>query len=504
MLMREEEEEPEHDVPVTVVTHQPQDLPPRARSSHGGHPSSKPCTPKPVRPSRPGAVAPTRCSPPLMNICDSGPATPHNPVQSSSPSRTTLLPSDIPPRARTPPGGNPPGSQHGSPQPLRPTRPSADGADVDICASTVSIDVPTHVLPLPPRVRTPPGPPTTVSQPCTPQPGRPVRPSGDEAARDTDKRSFDDQLAEACLAMVTTLSILKVKRGLIECEAALKAGDGLFASADEDNKPVVGVPEAPEQTKGFGNKSGPAKGRAKMAPSPVKLEDSSIASGQAQVATTVQKVKRAVKPKTGKKAKAVDGVSVKLEQIATSATKKPRKKGPTKGAAVSGENVNNPTAATRAGKKKKAGGRRAGAAATGQGDASAPAQVHVSLSRTSSLQRRESYKDIRHPPRTCSYVPDHLQALGTVLWDAEGFECMELSALPWLAGTAQHAHGGNEVRIREWDEAETPLVQGRVQADKRYQMIFVPDVPEHIFMDEEDVRLRLHEVVPWCRYINRF
>ena len=45
-----------------------------------------------------------------------------------------------------------------------------------------------------------------------------------------------------------------------------------------------------------------------------------------------------------------------------------------------------------------------------------------------------------HPPRTFTYLPDHLWALGTdgsFGWAADGFEYMELSALPWLAGVAQ-------------------------------------------------------------------
>ncbi|KAI0773022.1 hypothetical protein BD413DRAFT_310292 [Trametes elegans] len=71
----------------------------------------------------------------------------------------------------------------------------------------------------------------------------------------------------------------------------------------------------------------------------------------------------------------------------------------------------------------------------------------VSFSRTSSLRRRESYKGSKHPPRTVAYAPEEMAALENVRWDVTGFECMELSALPWIAGVAQQwcAQGGVEV-----------------------------------------------------------
>lgn len=184
----------------------------------------------------------------------------------------------------------------------------------------------------------------------------------------------------------------------------------------------------------------------------------------------------------GKTAKAAREVEVKLEQIAAaatapvSATKKPRKKGTVKGAAAPDENATDPAPAVGSGKKRTK-GRNAGATPTDKADALpnasppdvipaptlATVPVHASLSRTPSLQKRDSYKGIKHPPRTCSYVPDHLQALGTVQWDAGGFECMELSALPWLAGTAQRRHG--EARITHPEEPESAIVRG-------YEMIF--------------------------------
>lgn len=38
-----------------------------------------------------------------------------------------------------------------------------------------------------------------------------------------------------------------------------------------------------------------------------------------------------------------------------------------------------------------------------------------------------------HPPRTFAYDASHLAALRDMRWDPEGFENMELSALPWMA-----------------------------------------------------------------------
>ncbi|EIW52229.1 uncharacterized protein TRAVEDRAFT_24511 [Trametes versicolor FP-101664 SS1] len=301
--------------------------------------------------------------------------------------------------------------------------------------------------------------------------------------------SFDDHLAEACVAMVTTLGVLKVKRGLTECEAAFKASDGIFVSADEDIKPLPAVTEDLTQAKKCSKKAGPTKGKDKATASSVKTEDGGIALGQA---------------KGDKKAKTTSGVEVKLEQIAAAATapasvtKKPRKKGTVKGAAAPEESATDPVPAAGSGKKRRTKGRKAGATPTDKdvalpnsspadGIPAATAPVHALLSHTSSLQKRDSYKGIKHPPRTCSYVPDHLQALGSVRWDADGFECMELSALPWLAGTAQHGHG--EVRITHPDEPEAAIVRG-------YEMIFVPEVPDLFLMNEEDVRVRLYAQGP--------
>ncbi|KAL1940928.1 hypothetical protein VTO73DRAFT_7564 [Trametes versicolor] len=498
MHMREEEEEEDetiHDLPVNATIRQPLNPPHRAANPRDEHPSMKLCTPEPVRPRMPVTDAQTSHHSRPSSIQFDSPSS--HPYSVSSPSK-------IPPRGHTTLGGNSPRSRRPTPQSIQPTRPSADtDVRVDICASTVSMDIPTHALPLPPRVRTPPGPPVAGSQPCTPQPGRPMRPADDEAAQDTDNDSFDDQLSEACIAMVTTLGVLQIKRGLTQCEAAFKASEGIFVSADEDIKPLPAVTEDLTQAKKCYKKAGPTKGKDKATASSVKTEDGGIALGQVQTQATA-KTKRVTKAKGDKKAKTTSGVEVKLEQIAAAATapasvtKKLRKKGTVKGAAAPEERATDPVPATSSGKKRRTKGRQAGATPTDKdaalpnsspavGIPAATAPVHASLSRTSSLQKRDSYKGIKHPPRTCSYVPDHLQALGSVRWDADGFECMELSALPWLAGTAQRGHG--EVRITHPDEPESAIVRG-------YEMIFVPEVPDLFLMDEEDVRVRLYAQGP--------
>ncbi|KAI0750532.1 hypothetical protein C8Q74DRAFT_373909 [Fomes fomentarius] len=53
--------------------------------------------------------------------------------------------------------------------------------------------------------------------------------------------------------------------------------------------------------------------------------------------------------------------------------------------------------------------------------------------------RSESFKGRKHPPRTYLYPSTHLTALEGVKWDDTGLECMELSALPCIAGAGYMA-----------------------------------------------------------------
>lgn len=60
----------------------------------------------------------------------------------------------------------------------------------------------------------------------------------------------------------------------------------------------------------------------------------------------------------------------------------------------------------------------------------------------------ESFKGRKHPPRTYLYPSTHFTALEGVEWDDAGFECMELSALPWIAGAG---YAALEVRFGKRD-----------------------------------------------------
>ncbi|KAI0824312.1 hypothetical protein BC628DRAFT_425060 [Trametes gibbosa] len=147
-------------------------------------------------------------------------------------------------------------------------------------------------------------------------------------------------------------------------------------------------------------------------------------------------------------------------------------------------------------------------------------QMRISLSRTPSLRARESFRGNKHPPRTLAYVQEHLQALGTVYWDMDGFECMELSALPWLAGIggAYQPRASNESFFVN-EPCKTMLPGGVSASGGGCDMIYgecglvrllslgcqpdspgalnaVPDVPDHILVDEEDVRIRLYTYGP--------
>ncbi|KAI0350759.1 hypothetical protein OH77DRAFT_1001975 [Trametes cingulata] len=106
-------------------------------------------------------------------------------------------------------------------------------------------------------------------------------------------------------------------------------------------------------------------------------------------------------------------------------------------------------------------------------------RLSFSLPRSPSIRRQDSYKGNKHPPRTFTYVPEHLQALGTVIWDADAFECMELSALPWIAAAAQQTSASGELIIGS-------------SADSARVGMFEPLFPDHVFMDEEDVYVRLY------------
>ncbi|KAI0668036.1 hypothetical protein C8Q78DRAFT_268290 [Trametes maxima] len=201
------------------------------------------------------------------------------------------------------------------------------------------------------------------------------------------------------------------------------------------------------------------------------------------------KSKKVKKPKATKQAKkeAADEAKPGREFAATtpkcqdgpSKMKKPRKKrepkGPSTNDTIPTTSGQDGSAVTKSGKprKKPLPMRKAAEATIPSTTTATTIQVRVSLSRSSSL------KGAKHPPRTFTYLPEHIDALGTVVWDTQGFERMELSALPWIAGVAQH-----------WYDTDGDPSGGHSQQliDSPYDL----SLPCHFLMDEEDVHVRLY------------
>ncbi|KAI0628335.1 hypothetical protein C8Q77DRAFT_1213354 [Trametes polyzona] len=408
-----------------------------------------------------------------------------------------LPPADIPPRVRTPPGpgGNAPGSRQGTPKPVRPARPGAD-ADVRVQLLAYShSNGEGNALPFPPRARTPPGPPGGGSRPCTPEPSRPLRPSAvghvDAAAQDT-AITLDEPETPA----------VKIEENNAGCTTTVwTPGEVLVFTAEEDDEPLAIVLarrkatrvvktepvehdlEANQTKKRSRKASGTprGKGKGKAAEVVVKTEPVGITAVPDSASA---KKKRPTKPKAGKKVKAESAVEVKLEDItssasAPSASRKPRKKRVPKVATLAG--TADGSSSTLVVEKPKRSGRKSAAQATDNpvspdksGTAatdSSTIQIRVSLARTPSLQGAESYKGNKHPPRTFTYLPEDLHALGTVTWEASGFECMELSALPWLAGVAQNDSYSNSASPSSELAVRGP-VSDRFPSGREYEIIF--------------------------------
>ncbi|OSC97286.1 hypothetical protein PYCCODRAFT_1440377, partial [Trametes coccinea BRFM310] len=169
---------------------------------------------------------------------------------------------------------------------------------------------------------------------------------------------------------------------------------------------------------------------------------------QNQVLSVPAKKKRTTKAKQPKQHKAEDEVAVKLEpdtaKITTTSRTQANSKAPKK------------KQSTKVLKAGAAASQTQGAGTMAAGEQQAPNMVQSS---TTALTTRPSVdsdngSDIIVPlPSTrlrfrlsisrSSFraLPEHLQALGSVVWDAEGFQRMELSALPWIAGVAQQIKG---------------------------------------------------------------
>ncbi|KAI9064996.1 hypothetical protein FKP32DRAFT_536551 [Trametes sanguinea] len=469
----------------------PADIPPRTRTppNSGPGPGSKPGTPQPARPSGPESDTDR-----LRVVTTSG--------------SEREVP--VPPRVCTPPGPPNGGSRPCTPQPGRPVRPSADSQDVGRAGRMEDggEGMPLS-LPFPPRARTPPGPPGGGSRPCTPEPGRPIRPA-DNVDSGAEDRVQSPAFGQEKMVHLACEADVEAPRQVSTSEAAVAnlaptisrnvkiepheektlswtAGDVLCLGEDEDDEPLavvlarrrvttavkVEAAEVKIEMKKKDAKKTSRRARKKgqeTKEAGVQVKEEAIASNvieQTQAVLVPQKKKRARKAKAPKQLKAEDEASVKTEPdtVATATTRrkqanrKPRKKGDlanaVKAGAASSQRQGTGSTANRG---KKAEGKQHASASTqstatqatvrpsinDQSDIiislpSTTLKFRLSINRSSSrtLRRRISFQGPMHPPRTWTYLPEHLQALGSVVWDAEGFDRMEFSALPWIAGVAQ-------------------------------------------------------------------
>ncbi|KAI0328329.1 hypothetical protein GY45DRAFT_1362742 [Cubamyces sp. BRFM 1775] len=116
-------------------------------------------------------------------------------------------------------------------------------------------------------------------------------------------------------------------------------------------------------------------------------------------------------------------------------------------------------------------------------------RVSFTRTRTRSFPREHpKYEGRMHPPRTFTYLPEHLWALGTDRsfgWDADGFECMELSALPWLAGITQ---GSVALQAQYAQELTHHDAAGGLARNLEF---ILPGLGEGV-AEEDDVRVQLY------------
>ncbi|KAI0643546.1 hypothetical protein C8Q79DRAFT_187785 [Trametes meyenii] len=218
---------------------------------------------------------------------------------------------------------------------------------------------------------------------------------------------------------------------------------------DPDPEVATGKQEKKSRRKNVGATDSGKKGRPTVMA--VTIEDD---AAQQISQTSAPRPKKVTKPKATKQAKkgAVDEVKLAKEVTTTtpecqdgpSKAKKPRKKREPKVSstddAIPTTSAKGSNAITKSSKprKKPPTTHKASEAAISGTATAITIQMRVSLSRSS------SFKGMKHPPRTSTYPPEHIDALGAVMWDAQGFECMELSALPWIAGVAQHWYATRE------------------------------------------------------------
>ncbi|KAH9846314.1 hypothetical protein C2E23DRAFT_853412 [Lenzites betulinus] len=322
--------------------------------------------------------------------------------------------------------------------------------------------------------------------------------------------------------------VVKVEDGDFECPATGRVGEVLVLDDDEEDEPlaivvarrkaVCVVKSEPVEAKLQSSKpatkratqSSAVKTKRRVASTTVKTEECGTSTTSGPVAAPPKK-KRPTRAKGAKKTKVepVEEGTINLARMSTttapSATLKPKKA--TKRAAPADKDApalselarkrprksKVPTKSQPGPTRQTAPVSNDGASAVSQPETAESSftaiQMRISLRRTPSPPtRRESYKGNKHPPRTVAYVQEHLQALGTVHWDVAGFECMELSALPWLAGIAEQPHSSNESFRDEPRKASNPSAFARGV----YDIIYAPDVPDQTAVDEEDVCIRLY------------
>ncbi|CDO74925.1 hypothetical protein BN946_scf184706.g4 [Trametes cinnabarina] len=520
------------------------DIPPRTRTppNSGPNAGSKPGTPQPAKPPRP-----------------------------ASDTDADAALADVPPRLRTPLGGNAPGSQQNIPHPARLVRRCSDAIIVTprtrpillarddglgsfaTRANEYGQEIPLS-LPIPPRARTPPGPPGGGSRPCTPEPCRPVRPAGDAQAdgvvqvisnvidgyggpakavslsttelsantRADVQNVKKSKISRASLAAANAIanpgfSSCSVKVEQEEHVVPWKTGEVLVLGDDEDDgefarlrssaiidfrgltcinalraeplvvvlarrragpavkaEPVEVVVTRNERIKKRSTQKASAKAPAKnkgkgkqSAVVAVKQEVSSLHLEETGQAAPPKK-KRATRAKGAKQLKTEDPPEVKLEADVAPSTMTKRKTtskkpGKTKDtstnaakAAVQTTEKGAATGSKKTTKKAKTVSKR-DAASHKSSDGNDPVHdeppwsttltLRVSITRAPSLTlpRKASFHGPIHPPRTWTYLPAHLEALGSVMWDVEGFERMELSAIPWIAAVGQHSNAPREL-----------------------------------------------------------
>ncbi|TFK84762.1 hypothetical protein K466DRAFT_588655 [Polyporus arcularius HHB13444] len=434
--------------------------------------SSPPTSPFPV--SSPKKVAPVPLRPLASRLSFSMQYLPagYTPTQ---PPRKLVRPS------RTHPCPDGPGL---GPSSLEPRHLSADKSAVQ---DTNEFPPPADI---PPRARTPPCPdgPRSGSRQGTPQP-RPVRP--DHGIGQVDEAtSATEPGAQNCV---------EIKREQIALATAQLAGSTFVLNDEEDDEPLMIVvarrrkaqaedaTAQAEKPKTRAKRGAKAKDAKQAAAVTVKTESDEVTG---QSVPPRQPKKRRCKKSTAK----ASAAAVKVE---------PAPEAVVAAAASAKEN-------TSPGKAKKPQGRKAAAEdptaddvlvpiiAWGAADPEVldtPQQAQSTSKKTKKTSKKKTKENRQtaaptrsesqdtktwRPPHTLAHSMAHLELIGGaggegVKWDEKGFGCMELSALPWIAGVGYRAV---EVRFGERDVLFEPAVPRVVEEREKDELsaLLVPEV----------------------------